>query len=110
VSCWWGTEIGRWFATGGENGFEPSQEIKDNYALYLKGLTLRPEESAPLAQEIYKWHAENQVESVVISTSPMAMGVVVVNKDLGNVPESWANDVTFNTPWPSFPEQFYFKR
>ena len=40
----------------------------------------------------------------------MAMGVVVVNKDLGNVPESWANDVTFNTPWPSFPEQFYFKR
>jgi peptide/nickel transport system substrate-binding protein len=110
VNCWWGPLIGIWFSSGGESGVEPSQEIKDNYALYLKGLTVSPEESAPLAQEIYKWHAENQVESVVISTSPMAMGVVVVNKDLGNVPESWANDVTFNTPWPSFPEQFYFKR
>jgi hypothetical protein len=25
------------------------------------------------------------------------------------VPESWANDMAFNTPMSAFPEQFYFK-
>ena len=41
---------------------------------------------------------DNQVQSGVVGMSPMSMGVVVVNKDLGNVPDSWANDVVFNTP------------
>ena len=108
-NCWWGSDLGRWIASDGEVGVEPSPEHKQLVEWYLQGLKLSPEESAPLAQKIYAWHADNQVESVVISQSPMAMGVVVVNQELGNVPESWANDVTFNTPWPSFPEQFYFK-
>jgi hypothetical protein len=53
---------------------------------------------------------DNQVQSGVAGMSPMVMGVVVVNENLGNVPESWANDVVFNTPWPAKPAQFYFKK
>ena len=106
----WGPTIGQWFATDGKDGTEPSDEIKQIVAWYREGLTLPPEESAKLAQKIYKWHVDNQVQSGVAGMSPMVMGVVVVNEDLGNVPDSWANDVVFNTPWPAFPEQFYYKR
>jgi peptide/nickel transport system substrate-binding protein len=110
VANLWAPMIGVWFASDGKDGVEPSDEIKQIVAWYKEGLTVPPEESAKLAQKIYKWHVENQVLSGVAGMSPMVMGVVVVNQDLGNVPESWANAVVFNTPWPSFPEQFYFKR
>ena len=105
----WGPAIGQWFASDGESGVEPYDEIKQLVEWYREGLKLPPDESAKLAQQIYAWHVDNQVQSGVAGMSPMVMGVVVVNKNLGNVPPSWANDVVFNTPWPSFPEQFYYK-
>jgi len=105
----WAPMYGRWFASGGEDGIEPTQEIKDLVASYERGLTLSPEDAVPVAQDIYKWHVDNQVQSGIVGMSPMVMGVVVVNENLGNVPHSWANDVVFNTPWPAKPEQFYFK-
>ena len=106
----WGPMYGQWYASGGESGIKPTQDILDLIGLYELGLTLSPDEAIPVAQEIYTWHVDNQVQSGVAGMSPMVMGVVVVNEDLGNVPESWANDVVFNTPWPAFPAQFYYKR
>ena len=106
----WAPMYGAWYASGGEAGVKPSQDVLDLIGLYENGLKLSPAESTPVAQEIYRWHVDNQVQSGVAGMSPMVMGVVVVNETLGNVPESWANDVVFNTPWPAFPEQFYFKR
>ena len=73
-NCWWGSELGRWIASDGEVGVEPSDEHKQLVEWYKQGLKLSPEESAPLAQNIYKWHAENQVESVVILPEPHGHG------------------------------------
>ena len=104
----WGPAIGQWYASNGEQGVEPIDEIKQIHAWYTEGLKLPPDQSAELAKNIYKWHVESQAQSGVAGLSPMVMGVVVVNKNLANVPPSWANDVVFNTPWPSFPEQFFY--
>jgi hypothetical protein len=76
----------------------------------LEGRTKTPEEAAPLAQKIYAWIIDQQMIIGTCRRSPMVMGVTVVNAKLGNVPPSWANDTMFNTPWPSMPEQFYYKR
>ena len=103
ISSSWGPTLGQWFASDGEEGDEPYEEIKQLVEWYREGLKLPPMSPAKLAQKIYAWHVDNQAQSGVAGMSPMVMGVVVVNENLGNVPPSWANDVVFNTPWPSFP-------
>ena len=100
---------GRWYNSGGKDGIEPSAEMKSMLKMYERGQTLPANEAAVLARDIYKWHAENQVLLGIAGMSPMVMGVVVVNENLANVPDSWANDVVFNTPWPAFPEQFFYR-
>jgi peptide/nickel transport system substrate-binding protein len=109
-SCPWGPGYVTWFNTDGESGIEPPDDVKRLHELVLEGRTLSPAEAAPLAQEIYKWIIDQQVIIGTCRRSPMVMGVTVVSAKLGNVPPSWANDTMFNTPWPSMPEQFYYKR
>ena len=112
ISSSWAPFNGAWIQTDGQGTdvTEPTDEVKQLVAWYREGLTLPSDESAELAKKIYAWHVDNQVQSGIVGMSPMVMGVVVVNENLGNVPDSWANDVVFNTPWPAFPEQFYYKR
>ena len=106
----WAPSHGEWFVTGGQEGVEATEEIKRLVAWYRQGLAVPPEESANLAQKIYKWHVENQVQTGIVGMSPIFMGVWVVNKEMGNVPGTWANGFLFNTPWPAFPEQFFYRR
>ena len=105
----WAPAWGDWFISGGEKGIEPPDEMKQLEAWWREGLTKPPEESAKLAQKIYAWISDNQVQSGIVGQSPMIMGVTVVSNELGNLPEVWANDGTFNTPFTAFPSQFYFK-
>lgn len=108
-SCPWGVDYQIWYATNGEAGTEPPDEVKRLTEIVVEGRGLPPEEANPMAQEIYKWIIDNQVIIGTVRRSPMVQGVTVVNKKLGNVPPSWANDTTFNTPWTAYPEQFYYK-
>ena len=108
-SAGWAPFYSLWYDTGGEKGIEPPDDVKNLADMYNRALSLPPEESSKVAKAIWQWHAENQVIIGTIGESPMVQGVTVVNANLGNVPETWGNDILFNTPWPSFPIQFYFK-
>jgi len=106
---YWAPGYGTWRTSGGKEGPEPPDYVKVLIDLWQEGQSADPAGQARLGKEIYRWHTDNQVQSAIIAQSPMVMGVTVVSKKLGNVPETWVNDMAFNTPWPSFPEQFYFK-
>jgi peptide/nickel transport system substrate-binding protein len=105
----WGPSYGIYWATGGESGIKPPPEIQRLIDIVELGPTLPPDESAKLAQELYAWHAENQVLIPIVGHSIM-QGVTVVNKKLMNVPDSIAIDTPFNTPFDAFPEQFWFRQ
>jgi len=110
TSCPWGPGYQTWYATDGESGIEPPDDVKHLTDLVNQGRALSPDEAAPLAQEIYRWIIDQQVIIGTCRRSPMVMGVTVVSQKLGNVPESWANDTMFNTPFTAMIEQFYYKR
>ena len=74
-----------------------------------EGTALTPAERDPMAKEIYAYIADEQLIIGTVRRTPMVMGVTVINKDLMNVPESWANDTLFDTPFPAYPEQFWFR-
>ena len=104
----WGPAYGIYWATSGESGIKPPPDVQRLIDIVEMGPTLPPDESAKLAQEIYVWHAENQVLIPVVGHSIM-QGVTVVNSKLVNIPDYIAIDTPFNTPFDAFPEQFWFR-
>ena len=109
VDCPWGRAYVLWHRSGGTEGEEPPPDVKRLTELVNQGKGLPPDQANPLAQEVYKYIIDNQVIIGTARRSPLVMGVTVVNAQLENVPESWANDTMFNTPFPAYPEQFYYR-
>ena len=108
VDCPWGQLYTDWY-NGGENGIEPPDDVKRITEIVSKGTALPPAERDPMAKEIYAYIADEQLIIGTVRRTPMVMGVTVINRDLMNVPESWANDTLFDTPFPAYPEQFWFR-
>ena len=108
VDCPWGQLYTDWY-NGGENGIEPPDDVKRITQIVSEGTALTPAERDPMAKEIYAYIADEQLIIGTVRRTPMVMGVTVINKDLMNVPESWANDTLFDTPFPAYPEQFWFR-
>lgn len=109
VSCPWGRGYEIWYNTDGAEGTEPPAGVKRITELVNEGTGLPPDQANPLAQEIYKYITDEQLIIGTARRSPLVQGIQVVNADLENVPASWANDTLFDTPFPSFPEQFFFR-
>ena len=68
-----------------------------------------------LSKVISKWktptvwqHAEKQYVINIIAHSPITQGVIIVNKDLRNVPEKAANSWPHRAESTGYPEQFYY--
>jgi peptide/nickel transport system substrate-binding protein len=109
VSCPWGRGYEIWYNTDGAEGTEPPADVKRITELVNQGTGLPPDEANPLAQQIYKYITDEQLIIGTARRSPLVQGIQVVNADLENVPASWANDTLFDTPFPSYPEQFFFR-
>ena len=109
ISCPWGRDWEIWYKSGGSEGTEPPPEVARLTELIDRGKGLPPAEANPLAQEVYKFIIDEQMIIGTARRSPLVMGVTIINANLDNVPLSWANDTLFDTPFPSFPEQFFLK-
>ncbi|MEM7131440.1 MAG: ABC transporter substrate-binding protein [Chloroflexota bacterium] len=99
---------GLWYETGGEEGIEPEQWMKDFYEKHLQGPLLPDEERNALGQEIYKEIADNVYNIGIVGLSPMVQGVLVTNANLQNVPEKGGNDWPLRTPSTAYPEQLWY--
>ena len=105
----WAADYARWFQSGGDEGSEPPAEIKHLLDIYLEASSVPPERQHEIAREIFAWTVDNQVRLGTVGASGLVSGIVIVNDDLVNVPEWWANRAGLNMPFNSFPDQFWYR-
>lgn len=98
----------QWLQTGGKEGVEPTAEFKRIVEIVDTGKTVGTEEQIALAQELFTLWADQAYEIGTVGLTPLVQGVVVINNDLKNIPESLGNDWPLRTPGNANPEQFYF--
>ncbi|HET9913969.1 MAG TPA: ABC transporter substrate-binding protein [Anaerolineales bacterium] len=97
-----------WLQTNGAEGVEPTAEFKRVVEIIDEGKTVSPEEQTTLAKELFTLWVDQAYEIGTVGLTPLVQGVVVVNNDLKNVPETLGNDWPLRTPGNANPEQFYF--
>jgi peptide/nickel transport system substrate-binding protein len=72
--------------------------------------TVRPEQQAKLAQELFRIWTDNLWEVGTIGLTPMVQGVVVANARFRNVPTTLGNDWPLRSPGNARAEQLFFAR
>jgi len=98
----------QWLQTGGAEGVEPTDAFKRVVEIIDTGKVVGTEEQIELAQELFRLWADECYEIGTVGLTPLVQGVVVINNNLKNVPESLGNDWPLRTPGNANPEQFYF--
>ncbi|GAB4530713.1 MAG: ABC transporter substrate-binding protein [Anaerolineae bacterium] len=97
-----------WYESGGTEGVEPPPEIKQIVDIIDEAKVSPRARQIELAQELFRIWADNVWEIGTVGLTPMVQGVVVVNKNLRNVPEVAGNDWPLRTPGNTRPEQYYY--
>ena len=105
----WAPLWGLWTSTGGNQGIEPPQEIKDLVEDHRRGRTVPDAERHVIGRGIYTYLVDQQYIIGVAGLSPMVQGVIIKNKNLVNVPDVAGNDWPLRTPSTGFPEQFWYR-
>jgi peptide/nickel transport system substrate-binding protein len=103
-------ETRTWYATNGERGIAPTGSILRFVEIIEEAKQSGTERQIELANELFGLVAHELYGIGTVGLTPMIQGVVVVNKDLLNVPLVVANDWPLRTPGDARPEQFFFKR
>ena len=98
----------QWLQTDGKEGVEPTAEFKRIVEIVDTGKTVGTEEQIALAKELFTLWADQAYEIGTVGLTPLVQGVVVINNDMKNVPETLGNDWPLRTPGNANPEQFYF--
>jgi len=98
----------KWLQTSGAEGVEPTAEFKRIVEIIDTGKTVSPEEQVELAKELFTLWVDQAYEIGTVGLTPLVQGVVVVNNDMKNVPDTLGNDWPLRTPGNANPEQFYF--
>lgn len=101
----WGRLWTLWYLTGGAQGEEPPQEIKDLEALHARGRISGPEEQVAIAQEIYRIWGPKLYHIGLVGMVP---NVFIFNKRLRNIPDLIANDWPLRTFGNAQIETFYY--
>ncbi|RPI93606.1 MAG: ABC transporter substrate-binding protein [Chloroflexi bacterium] len=98
----------QWLQTSGAEGVEPTAEFKRIVEIIDQGKTVGTEEQVELAKELFTLWVDQAYEIGTVGLTPLVQGVVVINNDLKNIPETLGNDWPLRTPGNANPEQFYF--
>ncbi|MCB0002365.1 MAG: ABC transporter substrate-binding protein [Anaerolineae bacterium] len=101
--------VRQWYLTDGAEGVAPTPEIAKLVEIIDEAKVSGRDRQIELAHELFQIWADNVWEIGTVGLTPMVQGVVVVNKDLMNVPETAGNDWPLRTPGNTRPEQFFFQ-
>lgn len=99
----------RWFHSGGREGKEPPQRIRQALELWRRGLSAPDAERIAIGKEIWKIVAEDVFGIGVIGMGPALNGVRVASRKLDNVPARIINATAVKSPSNALPQTFYFK-
>jgi peptide/nickel transport system substrate-binding protein len=105
-----GAGYGRWFASGGAEGVEPTDsEVIKVQEMFASAAGLTPEERIELGKEIWKIAVDQVWTMGTVGQSGAFMGVRVVKNNMGNIPSRQFNIQAGQTPNISRPSTFFFR-
>ena len=105
----WAPLMRKWYETNGAEGVEPTPEIAKIVEIIDEAKVSGRDRQIELAHELFQIWADNIWEIGTVGLTPMVQGVVVVNKDLMNVPDTAGNDWPLRTPGNTRPESFFYQ-
>ncbi len=100
---------GLWFQTLGAEGEEPPASMQKILENFRAGFGVPEDERITLTKEIWAILVDEVYIIGVVGLSPAAMGVRIVNRDLGNVPARRSNRPDVKNPGISRPVTFFYK-
>lgn len=100
--------VAKWYASGGKEGVEPSDDIKRLVEIIDEAKTSARPRQIALAKELFQSWADNVWEIGTVGMTPMIQGVLVANSKLRNVPEVAGNDWPLRTPGDTRLEQYFY--
>ncbi|MFW6260038.1 MAG: ABC transporter substrate-binding protein [Spirochaetota bacterium] len=105
---WMAPSWGIWYKTGGEQGREPTDEMKELMDLYDEyATTPDPDAQLEIAKEIVRLSTERLY---VISTVGMPPALTIVKDNFHNVQESHTSDWLIMTPGTMDPAHFWIEQ
>jgi len=105
-----GPDIGRWFASNGQQGMKPEDpQLQKALDLFKGAPGLEEAERTKTIQEIWKIATEESWSVGTVGLSPAVMGVRIVKNNLGNIPARDFNGQHGRTPCAALPVVWYFK-
>ncbi len=99
---------GKWYTSDGAEGIEPPADIARIVEIIDEAKVSPRGRQIELAQELFRLWADNVWEIGTVGLTPAVQGVVVVNKNLMNVPAVAGNDWPLRTPGDTRPEQYFY--
>lgn len=97
-----------WVRTGGKEGVEPPDYMKQMMQLIDHAKASGPADQAKDAQQIMKIWVDNLVEIGTVGLTATDQGVVVVNAKMKNVPLNLTKDWPLRTPGNGRPETWFY--
>jgi peptide/nickel transport system substrate-binding protein len=97
-----------WVKTGGKEGVEPPDYMKQIMQLIDHAKASGPADQAKDAQQIMKIWVDNMVEIGTVGLTATDQGVVVVNSKMKNVPQNLTKDWPLRTPGNGRPETWFY--
>ena len=105
-----GYPIAVWYASAGTQGKAPKDpQLLKALELFRTANGKKAQERHKVAQEIWKILVDQVYSIGTVGQSPATMGVRVVSRKMGNIPERQINAQHCRTPGSSQPSTFYFK-
>lgn len=105
---WYAVLWGIWYATGGQKGEEPPEEVRRAQKLFDEfKATVDPDRQIEIGKELVRISAEN---TWLIGTVGMMPSIVIAKNNFRNIPEEAVTDWIFMSPGNLDPPQFFFKQ
>lgn len=104
----WGIPWSRWYNTGGAEGEEPPESVKERMRLYDQAkATVDQDERRAIMHQIADIAAD-EFEVMSVATAPSTLGIR--QNDLRNVPSSMPQSWFYPTPGPALPQVWFWDR
>ena len=104
-----GPLYGVWFSSGGTQGKEPKDRLRELMDTYRKAAGVPDDERIKLGKQAVGISVDEAWIINVVANSPASQGVRVVKNNVGNVPERMWNSAVSDNPMIAHPETYFFK-
>jgi peptide/nickel transport system substrate-binding protein len=104
-----GVPFAQWIQSGGKQGREPIQAVKQVADLLERGKTAAEKDRIDLGKEVFRQHIDQVLTIGIVTSSLVFGGVRIAKTNLGNVPGRVINSNTLLSVVNSMPQTFYFR-